>query len=121
MENLKVVEIKTFVPAQDYEVSKAFYRDLGFTMTSDEEGIAFFHCGNHSFLLQDFYESAHANNFMMHLLVEDVESWYQHILKAGMADKYSVKLTEPDDRPWKMRDFILFDPSGVLWRIGQNI
>jgi hypothetical protein len=23
-------------------------------------------------------------------------------------------------QPWRMRDFVLYDPSGVLWRIGQN-
>lgn len=121
MEGLEVLEIKAFVPAQNYEVSKAFYHDLGFIMASDEDGIAYFHCGDESFLLQDFYEKDHANNFMMHLLVKDVESWYQHILSSGIADKYQVKVTEPEDRPWKMKDFVLYDPSGVLWRIAQNI
>jgi len=23
--------------------------------------------------------------------------------------------------PWRMRDFCLTDPTGVLWRIGQNV
>jgi uncharacterized glyoxalase superfamily protein PhnB len=27
----------------------------------------------------------------------------------------------PQDQPWAMRDFTLFDPSGVLWRVAQNI
>lgn len=121
MGELDVVEIKALVPAKDYDISKSFYRDLGFIMASDEEGVAYFHHDNQSFLLQDFYEKDHANNFMMHLLVKDVESWYQHILNSGIADKYQVKVTEPTDRPWKIRDFILFDPSGVLWRIAQNI
>lgn len=25
-----------------------------------------------------------------------------------------------EQQPWCMRDFILADPSGVLWRIAQN-
>ena len=25
------------------------------------------------------------------------------------------------DQPWGMRDFVVIDPSGVLWRIAQNI
>ncbi|MBW4620266.1 MAG: hypothetical protein KME17_13040 [Cyanosarcina radialis HA8281-LM2] len=54
MEELKVIEIKAFVPAKNYELSKAFYRDLGFVMASDEEGIAYFYRDNCSFLLQDF-------------------------------------------------------------------
>jgi catechol 2,3-dioxygenase-like lactoylglutathione lyase family enzyme len=121
MKELEVLELHAFVPAKNYEVSKAFYRDLGFTMASDEDGIAYFYRDNLSFLLQDFYEKDHANNFMMHLLVKDVESWYQHILSSGLTGKYQVAITKPEDRPWQMRDFVLYDPSGVLWRIAQNI
>jgi hypothetical protein len=25
------------------------------------------------------------------------------------------------DQPWAMRDFALYDPSGVHWRIAQNM
>jgi uncharacterized glyoxalase superfamily protein PhnB len=32
-----------------------------------------------------------------------------------------VKAEPPADRPWGLRDFIIVDPTGVLWRIGQNI
>jgi len=27
----------------------------------------------------------------------------------------------PVDQPWGIRDFVLTDPTGVLWRIGQVI
>jgi hypothetical protein len=53
MNNLRITEIKAFVPSKDFALSKQFYKDLGL-------------------------------------------------------------------RPWKMRDFCLSDPTGVLWRIGQN-
>jgi hypothetical protein len=33
---LRAVEIKAFVPAKDYEVSKQSYRDLAFTQASDD-------------------------------------------------------------------------------------
>ena len=121
MEKLEVVEIKAFVPAKNHAISKSFYCDLGFTLASDEQGVAYFHCSDQSFLLQDFYKEEHANNFMMHLLVKDVDSWYRHVLSSGIAEKYQVNVTELEDRPWKMRDFVLHDPSGVLWRIGQNL
>lgn len=32
MSNLKTVEIKAFVPAKDFALSKRFYQELGFTM-----------------------------------------------------------------------------------------
>jgi predicted lactoylglutathione lyase len=31
MSSLATVEIKAFVPASDFDLSKKFYRDLGFT------------------------------------------------------------------------------------------
>lgn len=74
MKNLNLVEIKAFVPAKDFARSKNFYQDLGFTMASNNQGTAYFHDGKCSFLLQDFYAPQHANNVMMHVLVEDINA-----------------------------------------------
>jgi len=121
MSNLRAVEIKAFVPSKDFALSKQFYQDLGFTMPSDSNGVAYFHHGDASFLLQDFYVEALANNLMMHLLVEDVDAWWARIKDADIAARYGVKVTDIEPRPWRMRDFVIIDPSGVMWRIGQNI
>ena len=120
MSNLTITEIKAFVPAKDFSLSKQFYQDLGFTMASDGGGIAYFHFEHVSFLLQDFCAESLAENFMMHLLVEDVAAWWDQVQASGVVAKYGVKLTEMEDQPWRMRDFCLTDPSGVLWRIAQN-
>jgi len=118
---LKVTEIKAFVPAKNFEISKQFYKDLGFTMASEGGGVAYFHFGHGSFLLQDFCTESLAENFMMHILVEDVDAWRKHVVASGVADKYRVKVTDIELQSWRMRDFCLFDPSGVVWRIGQNV
>jgi hypothetical protein len=119
--NLRVTEIKAFVPARDFDLSKQFYKDIGFTMASEGGGVAYFHFGDASFLLQDFYEKALADNLMMHLLVEDVDAWWNHLKETGVAAKYKLRITNIELQPWRMRDFCLIDPSGVLWRIGQNV
>lgn len=120
MKNLRVTEIKAFVPSKDFEVSKQFYQDLGFTLASEGGGVAYFHFGHVSFLLQDFCAAGLAENFMMHILVEDVDAWWHHVQASGVLSKYRVKVTELETQPWRMRDFCLYDPSGVVWRIGQN-
>ena len=120
MANLKVVEIKAFVPAKDFELSKRFYGDLGFKLASDGGGVAYFVHDDASFLLQDFYNEELAKNLMMHLLVEDVDAWRASVSESGVAEKYGVKVTEPTQQPWRMRDFVVIDPSGVMWRIAQN-
>ncbi len=121
MNNLNTIEIKAFIPAKDFDLSKQFYTDLGFTKASDSEGIAYFYQGSCSFLLQDFYEQKHADNFMMHLLVEDIASWHQQVKNSGIESKYGIKISDVTEQPWGIMDFVLHDPSGVLWRFGQNI
>ncbi len=120
MANLNVTEIKAFVPARDFELSKRFYRDLGFTMASEGGGVAYFHFGHVSFLLQDYCAEGLAENFMMHILVEDVDAWWNHVQASGVVERYGVRCSAVEAQPWRMRDFCLHDPSGVLWRVGEN-
>jgi uncharacterized glyoxalase superfamily protein PhnB len=42
-------------------------------------------------------------------------------MNSGLAEKYSVNVSEITEQPWGMLDFVLHDPSGVLWRFGQNV
>lgn len=114
-------EIKAFVPAKDFQLSKEFYQDMGFIKASDCDGIAYFHYEGCSFLLQDFYQKDHASNFVMHVLVEDIESWHEKIKSSGIIEKYATRVSGVTEQPWRMLDFVVFDPSGVSWRFGQNI
>ena len=119
--NLQTVEIKAFVPARDMDLSLRFYRDFGFEVPWSSDDLAYLHAGDCSFLLQKFYVAQHAGNFMMHMLVADVEAWWAHVQAQRLAERYGVRALPPEDRPWRIRDFVLVDPSGVLWRVGQNI
>jgi catechol 2,3-dioxygenase-like lactoylglutathione lyase family enzyme len=119
--DLETIEIKAFVPARDFALSRQFYQDLGFELVWSSENMAYLHHGNCSFPLQDFYVREHAGNFMMHLLVTDVDAWWRHVEAEAIASKYNVAAGPPEDRPWGIRDFTLVDPTGVLWRIGQDI
>ncbi len=121
MPNYNVVEIKAFVPSKDFELCKEFYVDIGFELKWSDSDLAYFAAGNSSFLLQNFYMKEHADNFMMHLLVESADDWWSRINDKKIVEKYGIRLGEPEDREWKIRDFTLTDPTGVLWRIGSNI
>jgi uncharacterized glyoxalase superfamily protein PhnB len=121
MANLTTVEVKAFVPSKDFDLSKRFYKDLGFELAWSDNDLAYFRHGGSSFLLQNFYNAEHAGNFMMHLLVEDADAWWSHVVAQTISAKYGVKAEPPEDRPWGLRDFVLVDPTGVLWRVGHNI
>jgi catechol 2,3-dioxygenase-like lactoylglutathione lyase family enzyme len=120
MSNMTTIDAKAFVPARDFELSKSFYQDLGFELVWSTEDLTLLRRGRASFLLQDFYVQEHAGNFMMHLLVEEVDAWWRHVQERELSSRYGIKAEPPTDRPWGMRDFVIVDSAGVLWRIGQN-
>ena len=120
MSDMTTIEVKAFVPARDFALSKQFYQDLGFNLAWSDDALAYFRHGSSSFLLQNFYNKSHADNFMMHLLVNDVDAWWHYVQTQGIAAKYNMKIEPPEDHG-TMRDFVVVDPTGVLSRIGQNI
>ena len=118
MEPSRVVELNAFVPAKDFALSKRFYADLGFTLVWSSDDIAQFRIGGFTFLLQKFHVQEHAANFMMALLVEDADAWWEHIGRVGLAEKYPGRmLAPPTMQPWGLRVLYLADPTGVLWHI----
>jgi len=120
---LPVTELKAYLPAKDFDLSKRFYVDLGFTLewTGPDNSLACFGIGSARFLLQKVRAKFRPDYFMMHLLVPDVQRWWNHIQEHKIAETYQIKVEPPEDRPWGIRDLVVIDPSGVLWRIGQPI
>ncbi len=118
---LETVEIKAFVPARDFALSKRFYEDLGFALSWSDDDLAYMHAGDCSFLLQNFYQQELAENFMMHMLVKNVDDWWQLVQDRDLIGRYNIRTVPPQDQPWGIRDFVIIDPTGVLWRIGQNL
>ena len=52
-----VLDIKAFVPAKDFDLSKQFYADLGFTINWSGDGVAELQIGSFRFLLRVLYLS----------------------------------------------------------------
>lgn len=113
--NLGAVEIKAFVPATKFDRSTQFYLALGFEVPWSSEDLAYVRYGEIRFLLQAFNQREFASNYQMHLLVENVDDWHTHLVQSDIATCFGVQIGSPTDQPWGMRDFTLFDPSGVLW------
>ncbi len=123
----EALELKAHLPSKDFEVSKQFYQDIGFTLCWSTDGLSLLHYGPHdvhglpAILLQNYYVKELAENLQMHLLVKDVDAWWTHLQAKQISEKYGVEIGPPEDREWKMRDFTLIDPSGVCWRFAQGI
>ena len=96
--DLIVVEVKAFVPARDFALSMAFYQALGVTRASVFDDSAYFHCGESSFLMQDFFVREHAENFQMHLLVENVDAWHEKATAVPGQDRRTARSAVGDAR-----------------------
>lgn len=71
--------------------------------------------GAFSFILQDCYGGDWASNFVMHVLVTDVDQWWRHISGIDLSARYGVKTLRPKQESWGMVAGVV-DPCGGLWR-----
>ena len=109
---------RPFVPAKDLELSKRFYRRLGFEIVLDADDVAIFRMGTSSFLLTRF---DHAEQFMMQLMVDDLDAWWARIQALQLKAEFGVPEPRPPKlQPWGLRISYVVDPSGVLWHVAQR-
>jgi catechol 2,3-dioxygenase-like lactoylglutathione lyase family enzyme len=112
--------MRPFVPARDFAKSRDFYAHLGFTVHPLGEGLASLSLGDHAFLLQDFFVQQWAENFMMHVLVDDLDAWWAHIASLDLPARFGVQPPRPPKpEPWGLRVAYVFDPCGVLWHFAE--
>ncbi|HEY3949465.1 VOC family protein [Phenylobacterium sp.] len=116
-----VTAVRPFLPAKDFELSKRFYRALGFEILLDDV-IAIFSCGGAGgFILQNYYVADWAENAVMQLIVDDLDAWWAHIEALDLPANFGVRPPKaPALQPWHMRVAYLIDPSGVLWHVGER-
>jgi catechol 2,3-dioxygenase-like lactoylglutathione lyase family enzyme len=109
---------RPFVPAKDFALSKRFYTRLGFEVVLDAHNVAIFRIGTSSFLLVPFDQ---ADNFMMQLMVDDLDAWWARVEAADLKREFGVSEPQPPKmQPWGLRVAYVFDPSGVLWHVAQR-
>ena len=110
--------LRPFVPAKDFAISKQFYADIGFTVEALDDSIAAMHIGSHSFLLQNFYVKEWADNFVMHMFVDDLDAWWQVLSSLDVVSRYGVRSPRaPKLQSWGLTVAFMFDPAGVLWHL----
>ena len=115
----KAISIRPFIGARNFELSRSFYRDLGFQETVLFPDMSLFKTGALGFYLQDAFIKDWVDNSMIFLEVDDVERNWKEILALDLASKYEgVKLIPIRYHDWGKECF-LHDPSGILWHFGE--
>jgi len=113
------ISIRPFIGAKNFEVSRSFYRDLGFQEVILGHNFSYFKTEGIGFYLQDAYVKDWVDNSMVFLEVDDTDRYYDELLKLNLTQKYDgVRLTPVKVLPWGKECF-LHDPSGILWHFGE--
>jgi len=112
--------MRPFLPARDFDLSRRFYEALGFEKLLDAD-VAIFRLGGSGFILQRYYQKEWAENFMMQLMVDDLDAWWRHIQDLDLPRAFGVPAPKPPAmQSWGLRVGYVFDPSGVLWHVAQR-
>ncbi|HEY5936861.1 MAG TPA: hypothetical protein VIU61_19565 [Kofleriaceae bacterium] len=116
-----VVALRPFVPTSNLETSLRLFAELGFTTSQINDGLGIVELGPFSFLLQKFEAKGFAANFMMQVMVSDLDDWWKRIEALDLTKTYSVKPpTAPALQPWGLTVAYVVDPGGVLWHFVQD-
>jgi hypothetical protein len=111
---------RAFLPSEDFEVSKAFYVALGFTLVLEGD-VAIFATGESDIILTRFFQKEYAENFMMQILVDDLNAWWARITSLNLPERFGVPAPkEPAMQPWGLRVAYVVDPCGVLWHFAER-
>ncbi len=116
---LKAKSIRPFIGAKNFELSRSFYRDLGFQESILTSNMSYFKTEGFGFYLQDAFVKDWIDNSMIFLEVEDLGRHWNELLALNLTTKYeNVKLIPIRKLEWGSECF-LHDPSGILWHIGE--
>jgi len=115
----KTHSIRTFIGAKDFNLSRAFYNDLGFKEKCISSDMSYFSADKLGFYLQDAYVKDWIDNSMVFLEVDNVARYYKELEALELHHKYDrVRLSGIVKNDWGEECF-LHDPSGVLWHFGM--
>jgi len=117
----KPISIRPFIGSENFEISRRFYRDLGFEEVILFPNMSLFKIKELGFYLQDAYVKNWIDNTMIFLEVDDVNRYWNELSALNLPARYeTVKLTPIHNNDWG-RECFLHDPSGILWHFGEFV
>ncbi len=120
MTNLEITDVRVFVPAKDFSISKAFYESLGWTVKWGDDNLALLEVADQRFYLQNYYAKEWAENFMLHVTVADAQACYDRVASLVESNTFpDVRVRAPKQESYGALVTYVWDPSGVLLHLAQ--
>ena len=116
-------DVKVFVPAKSFETSRRFYTALGWTENwVHDGGLAELKLAGHRLYLQNFYAKDWAENFMIYVVVDDAQAWFDHVTDViASGDFDGARVAPPKHEDHGALVTYVWDPSGVLLHLAQPV
>lgn len=111
-------DVRIFAPARDFAASIAFYTALGWRLNWQDDGLAEMELAGHRFFLQNYYAKEWAENFMIHVAVDDAQAWHEHAA-AVVALHPGTRAAPPKRESYGALVTYVWDPCGVLLHFAQ--
>ncbi len=117
---MKLSSIKPFIPSgEDFKKSKELFLTFGFEIRWESEGYVGFQKDTVHFILQDYDNKVLAENLMIQIEVEDLDSFWSELKKKELSEKFEVKLRAPTNFPYG-REVHFIDLAGVCWHFAEK-
>jgi catechol 2,3-dioxygenase-like lactoylglutathione lyase family enzyme len=119
-----VDELRAFLPARDFALSRSFYRELGSREVWTSDKLVILELGRFSFFLQDYFVKEWAENMVMSLQVADADACWAFLQSLNLSQRFPgvVRVGAPQDEVGAgLRRGHFVDPSGVLWHFTQAL
>jgi len=115
----KAKSIRPFIGAKDYDLSRNFYRDMGFEEAVLSPYMSLFKTEEIGFYLQNAYVQDWVDNTMVFMEVDNADRYFKELSALDLPSKYAnVRLTPVRVDYWGKECFV-HDPSGILWHFGE--
>lgn len=119
--NFEVKSTRAFIGSKDFDMSRSFYRELGFDENVISNMMSLFTIATFSFYLQNACVKDWIENTMLFIEVSDVHECFSQLKQLKLDEKYEgVKLLPIKKDYWGEECFLL-DPAGILLHFGQFI
>jgi hypothetical protein len=116
--NNPIKSIRPFIGAKNFDISRKFYADVGFTEHFISPQLSYFESEEIGFYLQDAYVKDWVDNTMVFVEVGNVDDYWKKLVSLNLEAKYeNVRLVPIRHLDWGKECFV-HDPSGILWHFG---
>lgn len=118
--NLEISDLRPFLPARDYAVSKAFYQALGWVVEYEDAELALMANAERRFYLQRGYAKEWAENTMLFIVVADAAASCAAIRAVLATGRFGdARVAAPRQQPYGALVTHVRDPAGVLLHLAQ--